>query len=126
MLSIFCHYGTLKPLTLPMDHAKLLDVLTSLPVSHAILPRALSTDRNLTILDMLGQTLTLWKGLFFYLDILYKRDIFLLVGMVKQLYAGKQNRIVNGNKNSVEGGVTVIFMSKSPEHERRSRSQCCI
>ena len=24
-----------------MDHAKLLDVLTSLPVSHAILPRAL-------------------------------------------------------------------------------------
>ena len=30
----------LKPLTLQMDYAKLLDVLTSLPVSHAILPRA--------------------------------------------------------------------------------------
>ena len=29
-----------KPLTLRMDHVKLLDVLTSLPVSHAILPRA--------------------------------------------------------------------------------------
>ena len=30
----------LKPLTLRMDHAKLFDVLTPLPVSHAILPRA--------------------------------------------------------------------------------------
>ena len=29
-----------KPLTLRMYHAKLLDVLTSLPVNHAILPRA--------------------------------------------------------------------------------------
>ena len=40
MLCIFCHFIPLKPLTLQMDHAKLLDVLTSLPVSHAILPRA--------------------------------------------------------------------------------------
>ena len=78
------------------------------------------TIRNLTILDMLGQTLTLWTGLFFYLDILYIRGIFLLAGMVKLLYAGKQNRIVNGDKNSVEGGVTVIFMSKSPDNEGRS------
>ena len=31
---------SLKPMTLWMDHAKLLDVLMSLPVSHAILPRA--------------------------------------------------------------------------------------
>ena len=30
----------LKPLKLRMDSAKLLDVLTLLPVSHAILPRA--------------------------------------------------------------------------------------
>ena len=35
-----CHFIPLKPLTLRMDHALLLDVLTSLPVSHAVLPRA--------------------------------------------------------------------------------------
>ena len=40
MLCIFCHFIPLKPLTLRMDHAKLLDVLTSLPGGHAILPRA--------------------------------------------------------------------------------------
>ena len=34
------HLLSLKPLTLRMDHAKLPDVLTLLPVSHAILPRA--------------------------------------------------------------------------------------
>ena len=33
----FLSFVSLKPLTLRMDHAKLLDVLTSLPVSHAIL-----------------------------------------------------------------------------------------
>ena len=37
MLCISCLFRPLKPLTLRMDHAKLLDVLTSLPVSHAIL-----------------------------------------------------------------------------------------
>ena len=37
MLCIICHFILLKPLTLRMDHAYL---LTSLPVSHAILPRA--------------------------------------------------------------------------------------
>ena len=41
MLCISCHFRLLKPLTLQMDHAKLLDVLASLPVSHAILPRAM-------------------------------------------------------------------------------------
>ena len=40
MLCISCLFRPLKPLTLRMDHAKLFDVLTSLPVSHAILPRA--------------------------------------------------------------------------------------
>ena len=40
MLCISCHFGSFKPLTLRMDHAKLLDVLTSLPVSHSILPCA--------------------------------------------------------------------------------------
>ena len=40
MLCISCHFIPLKPLTLRMANAKLLDVLTSLPVSHAILPRA--------------------------------------------------------------------------------------
>ena len=40
MLCISCHFILLKPLTLRMDSAKLLDVLTSLPISHAILPRA--------------------------------------------------------------------------------------
>ena len=40
MLCISCHSIPLKPLTLRMDHVKLRDVLTSLPVSHAILPRA--------------------------------------------------------------------------------------
>ena len=29
-----------------MDHVKLLDVLTSLPVSHAILPRAVCLQRH--------------------------------------------------------------------------------
>ena len=37
-----CHFRPLKPLMLWMDQAKLLDVLTSLPVSHAILPCAVS------------------------------------------------------------------------------------
>ena len=36
MLYISCHFGPLKPLTLPMDQAKFLDFLTPLPVSHAI------------------------------------------------------------------------------------------
>ena len=36
----FLSFYTIKPLTLRMYHAKLLDVLTSLPVSHAIVPRA--------------------------------------------------------------------------------------
>ena len=40
MLCISCHFRSLKPLALRRDHAKLLDVKTSLPVSHAILPRA--------------------------------------------------------------------------------------
>ena len=40
MLYISCHFRPLKPLTVGMDHAKFLDVLMSLPVSHAILPRA--------------------------------------------------------------------------------------
>ena len=40
MLCIHCDFIPLKRLTLRQDHAKLLDVLTSLPVSHAILPRA--------------------------------------------------------------------------------------
>ena len=36
----FRHFLTIKTLTLRMDRAKLLDVLTSLPVSRSILPRA--------------------------------------------------------------------------------------
>ena len=36
----FLPFLTIKTLTLRMDHAKLLDVLTSLPVSRSILPRA--------------------------------------------------------------------------------------
>ena len=40
MLCISCHFIPLKSLTLRMDQAKLLDVLTSLPVSHAILSHA--------------------------------------------------------------------------------------
>ena len=40
VLCISCHFRPLKSLTLRMDHAKLLDVLTSLPVSHAISPHA--------------------------------------------------------------------------------------
>ena len=39
MICISCHFIPLIPLTLRMDHAKFLDVLTSLPVSHALLPR---------------------------------------------------------------------------------------
>ena len=34
------HFLSFIPLTLQMDHAELLSVLTSLPVSHAMLPRA--------------------------------------------------------------------------------------
>ena len=40
MLCTSCHFIPFKPLTFQMDHAKLLAVLTSLPVGHAILPRA--------------------------------------------------------------------------------------
>ena len=40
MLCISCHFDHYIQLTLPMDHAKLLDVLMSLPVSHAKLPCA--------------------------------------------------------------------------------------
>ena len=36
----FQPFKTIKRLTLRMDHVKLLDVLTSLPVSQSILPRA--------------------------------------------------------------------------------------
>ena len=39
MLCISCHFRLLNSLALRMDHAKLLDVLTSLPVSQSILPR---------------------------------------------------------------------------------------
>ena len=35
----FLPFKTIKILTLRMDHAKLLDFLTSLPVSQSILPR---------------------------------------------------------------------------------------
>ena len=41
MLYISSHFGPLKPLTFRMDHAKILYALTSLPVSHAILPSAM-------------------------------------------------------------------------------------
>ena len=37
----FLPFYTMKTLTLRMDHAKLLDFLTSLPVSQSILPRAM-------------------------------------------------------------------------------------
>ena len=40
MLCISCPFIPLKPLTLWMDHAKFLDVLTSLAICHAILPCA--------------------------------------------------------------------------------------
>ena len=40
MLCNSSHFIPLKPLTFRMDHAKLLDVLTSLPVSTAILPQS--------------------------------------------------------------------------------------
>ena len=46
MLCNSCHFIPLKPLTLRMDNAKLLDVLTSLPVSHAILPHACVLQRH--------------------------------------------------------------------------------
>ena len=36
----FLQVSTIKTLTLRMGHAKLLDVLTSLPISRSILPRA--------------------------------------------------------------------------------------
>ena len=39
MLCISYDFIPLKPLTLWMEHAKLHDVLTSLPISHTILPR---------------------------------------------------------------------------------------
>ena len=42
MLCIFCQFIPLKSLTLGMDHAKLLDGLTSLSVSQAILHCAVS------------------------------------------------------------------------------------
>ena len=41
MICISCKFIPLKLLTFRIDHAKLLDVLMSLPVSHAILPRVM-------------------------------------------------------------------------------------
>ena len=41
MLCISCHFGPLKPTTLWMNHAKLFDDMTSLPISHAILSRGM-------------------------------------------------------------------------------------
>ena len=49
MLCISCHFGPFKALTLRMDHAKLLDALMSLPVSHPILPRALQRNIQQTM-----------------------------------------------------------------------------
>ena len=46
MLRISRHFGPLKPLTLRVDNAKLLEVLTSLPVSHAKFSRAISLQRH--------------------------------------------------------------------------------
>ena len=74
-LCISCHFRPLKSLTLRMDHAKLLDVLTSFPVSHAISPHAVrfATSRPanhaicilLTRVDMhLGQSFYIY--LFIY------------------------------------------------------------
>ena len=40
MLFMSCPFIPIKPITLRMDHAKLLDALTSLPVSHVILHHA--------------------------------------------------------------------------------------
>ena len=44
----FLPFRPLKPVTLRMGHAKLLDVMTSLPISHAILSRDLcfATSRS--------------------------------------------------------------------------------
>ena len=46
MLCIPCHFIPLKPLTLRMDHAKLLDILTSLPINHEILPVLRTLQRH--------------------------------------------------------------------------------
>ena len=46
MSCLSCHLIPLKPLTLRMDSEKLLDVLTSLPVSHALLSRAMCFARS--------------------------------------------------------------------------------
>ena len=46
MLCISCHFKPLKPVTLRMDHAKLLDDLSSPPVSHAILPRVVCIETS--------------------------------------------------------------------------------
>ena len=42
----FLAFSTIKILTLRMDHAKLLDVLMSLLISHAIVPRAVCFARS--------------------------------------------------------------------------------
>ena len=46
MLRVSCPFIPLKPLTLRMDHAKLLDILTSFPISHAILPHAMCFETS--------------------------------------------------------------------------------
>ena len=46
MLCISCHFRQIKTVTLLMDHAKLFEVLTSLPVSQSILPRAVGLQRH--------------------------------------------------------------------------------
>ena len=42
----FLSFYTVKTIDVTVHHAKLLDVLTSLPVSHAILPLACALQRH--------------------------------------------------------------------------------
>ena len=55
----FLSFYTIKTIDVTGDHVKLLDILTSLPVSHAILPRAVcfatSRPANHAICSLLTQ-----------------------------------------------------------------------
>ena len=67
-----CHFGPLKPLTLRMEYAKLLDVLISLPVSHEILPHVVcfatshpETMRNVVISAAMDRHLSQSEDVYF-------------------------------------------------------------
>ena len=74
---ISCHVRTLKPLTLLMDHAKLLDVLTLLPLSHAILPCVVCFATSRLAYHAMWQWIVIWANHNMFICRLHNKRIYL-------------------------------------------------